>query len=278
MQELLAHPMVQVGLAPLVVALLVAAVLWRTRWAWLAVVAGWATAQSLAAGFSFTPLTAGRKVHLLLLLSPLAGLALDALAARAPRWLPGAVAAACGVASAWVFSSLLAQREGLTMAAAALGVAAFVGVTVALMLRLRDDGAATGAAGVAGGLGVGIAALLSASIGYFGAGVAFAAACGAMLLLQFGLRRDTEPGYTGALPLGLGLALSVSATTMLAQLPWYALPLLWVVPLLAAWRRAPHAGALRNRLVVNTALASAGVAPFVLAAWFAARAATSGVS
>lgn len=279
MQEMLSHPMVQAGVAPLAVALMVAAALWRTRWAWLAVVAGWAGAQALGAGISFTPLTAGRKVILLVLLAPAIGVLLDRVSHRAPRWLPWVIGALCGAATAWVFASLLAQLDGIALASAAVGLAAFVGVHTAATLKLLDDGAAAGAVGLAGGLAVGIAALLSASIGYFAGGVAIAAATGALLLLQFVFGRQAAPGYTGALPLGLGLALFAAATTMLAQLPWQALPLLWLVPLLAAWRRTPRtAGAVRTRLVADVALAVAGAVPFLLAAWFATRAGSSVVS
>lgn len=277
MQELLDHPMVQAGVAPLIMALLVAAALWRTRLAWLAVVAGYVTAVALSAGLAFTPLTAGRKVTLLVLLAPLIGLALDRLGASAPRWVAGLVGALGGLSTAWVFASLLGQREGAALVTTAAGLALFVGIQTALTLRLREDGAGGGATGVAAGLGVGIAALLSASIGYLTGGVAVAASAGALLLLQFVFNRQRAPGYTGTLPIGLGLALFAAATTMLAQLPWYALPLLWAVPLCASWRVAADRG-LRTRLVATTALAAAGAVPFLLAAWFATRAGSSVVS
>ena len=48
MSQLLEHPAVQGGVAPFVVALVVALALGRTRFAWLAIVAGWATSYVLA--------------------------------------------------------------------------------------------------------------------------------------------------------------------------------------------------------------------------------------
>lgn len=277
MQDLLNHPMVQAGVAPFVVALLVAGALWRTRFAWLAVVAGYLVAVSLASGLSFEPLTAGRKVTLLVLLSPLVGAVLDRLVSPGPRWLPWLIAAVCGLSTAWVFASVLGQREWAPRIGMAAALALYVGLHTLLALRLRDDGTAGGAAGVASGLAVGVAALLSASIGYLVGGVAMAAGTGALVLLQFVLNRGHAPGYLGTLPVGFGLALFAAATSVLAQLPWYALPLLWVVPVLAA--RPLMAGAvLRTRLAAVTALAVAGALPFVLAAWFAARASSSVVS
>jgi len=48
----------QGGIAPFVVALIVALVLARTRFAWLAIVAAYATQVALSTGFNFTPLSA----------------------------------------------------------------------------------------------------------------------------------------------------------------------------------------------------------------------------
>lgn len=57
MQTLLDDPMVQSGLAPFLVALVVAFALAGTRLAWLAVVAGVATTLAMSAGISFSPLS-----------------------------------------------------------------------------------------------------------------------------------------------------------------------------------------------------------------------------
>ncbi|HVL56289.1 MAG TPA: hypothetical protein VM491_07280, partial [Burkholderiaceae bacterium] len=202
MQDWLAHPAIHAGVLPLLVALAVATALYRSRLAWLAVVAGYATVVALTTGFAFSPLTVSRKVLLLVLLAPLAGLAADALPHRA-RLLHALLATGAGLLSVWVFITVLAQRDAAAAVPAGAAIAAFVGALVWLMLRLRDDGAAAGAAGLGLGLAVGIAALLSASLGYFGSGVAVAAACGALLLVQLFSARLIEPGFTGTLPIGL---------------------------------------------------------------------------
>ncbi|MFO1218863.1 MAG: hypothetical protein U1E89_10870 [Burkholderiaceae bacterium] len=281
MQELLNNPMVQAGIAPLLVALVVGGALWRTPLAWLAVAAAYATAVALTTGIGFTPLTAGRKVLLLVLLSPLAGLALERIGGRsgerAAAALPWIVGALAGLAAPWVFASVLAQREGAALAGSAAGLVLAVGIGTALTLRLRESGAHAGAAGVALGLAVGVAALLSASVGYLTGGVAMAAGAGALLLLQFVLARENRPGFVGTLSIGFGLHLFAAATVMLAQLPWVALPLLWLVPLAAALRLA-DGEAPRTRLVAAAVRAAVGAIPFVLVAWFAARAGSSVVS
>src|SRR5256886_5322385 len=74
MQEMLANPAVQGGLAPFIAALTVAALLAPFRLGGLAVVAAFATAVYFIAGFTFEPLTATRKIILLGFAAPLAGL------------------------------------------------------------------------------------------------------------------------------------------------------------------------------------------------------------
>lgn len=277
MQELFQNPMVQAGVAPLVVALVVALALWRTRHAWVAVVAAYAVAMALSTGIAFTPLTAGRKAMLLVLLSPLLGAVLDRLDAARLRVLPAVLSVCAGLATLWVFASLLAQREGSDRLLASAGMVAFVGGFLYLSLRLREQGAASGGHGIAAGLGVGVAALLSASVGYLTGGVALAAGTGALVLLQFAFNRAAAPGFSGMLPLGLAPALFATATVMLAQLPWYALPLLAAVPV-AASLAAARVQAVRTRLVVATAAAAVAALPFVLVAWNATRAGASVVS
>lgn len=269
MDPWLQHPAVQAGLAPLGVAVLVALVLGRTRFAWFAIIAAYTTMVLLTTGFSFSPLTSGRKVTLLVLLAPLVGLVLDRLPGPAKPLAP-LLAAVAGLGSVWVFFTVLAQREPMDALVAGLGVAAFVGLLLWLVLRLRDDGPATGAAGVGLGLAVGVGALLSASTGYFMAGVALAAGAGALQLAQLGLRRTLPAGFLGAATLGAGAALIAGATLMTAQLPWYALPLLLLVPVAAALPVAA-ARSLIARVALPTLAALAVAALPVAAAWFATQ-------
>ena len=210
---LLDDPMVQFALAPLVVALLMGGALVRTRLAWFALAAAFATAVGLSTGISFTPLTASRKVLLLVLAAPFAGLALDRLP-KPPRSIVPALAGLGGLASVWVFWSVLSQRDTAQMLALAGGVALFVGLMLALTLRLRDSGAAGGAAAVALGLAVGITAMLSASIGNFANGISIAAGGAGLLLLQFALDRTLAPGFVGMLTTGLASALFAATTFM----------------------------------------------------------------
>ena len=246
------HPAVQGGVAPLVVALVVAVALARTRFAWLAIVAGYATMIAISTGFSFSPLTVARKTVLIGLAAPLVGIAID-LGMRPSRAMMTALAVAAGAASIWVFMSILAQRDTMQAIVGGGGIAVFVALLVASTLRLRDDGLRGGAAGLGLGLATGIAGVLSASIGYLVAGVAIAASAGALLLVQVLLSRRIAPGVIGMLPVGLLTALFAAGALMLAELPWYALPLLLLVPL-AVTLRAPERAPIIVRAAVLAAL------------------------
>jgi len=267
MDDLLHNPAIQAGVAPLVTALVVAGALVRTRFAWIAIVAGYAAMVLLTTGFSFSPLSASRKVLLLVLFAPAIGVVLDLAAGRA-RWAAVALSTLAAIAALWGFSTVLVQRELAQALAAGALVAACTAAIVWLTLRLRGDGVAAGAAGLGLGIATGGAALLSASAGYLMSGIAIAAASGAMLLVQVAARRAIAPGLTGTLSIGLSSALVASATLMTAQLPWYALPLLPLVPLAASLVGGSRLS-LPARVALGAATAPAAAAAPLLAAWAA---------
>jgi hypothetical protein len=269
MQQWLDHPAVQAGVVPLAVALVVAAALSRTRWAWLGILSGYAAMIAMSIGFSFSPLTAARKVMLVGLLAPLVGGFAD-LMFKPARWPAFALSAIGGGLAVWVFASVLRQREGMASYGAGAGIALFVTVLVYATLRLRDDGLRSGAAGLGLGLATGIAGVLSASIGYLMAGISIAAAAGALLLVQVVASRGIAAGFTGTLTIGMLTALFAAGTTMLADLRWYVPPLLFLIPLgasLPAPGRAPQI--VRAAVVAAYALIAATIP--ILAAWYTAR-------
>ena len=276
MPDLLNDPMVQAGLAPFAVALAVAALLARVRLAGLAglaLVAGLATTLMLTTGIGFTPLSASRKVLLLVLLAPVVGLVLDTAGVRHKAAAP-VLDVLLGAAVAWVFQSLLSQAEVPQALMMGGGVAVFVALMVGLTLRLRDDGPAAAAATLGLGLAVGISALLSASIGTLMNGIALAAGGGALLLLQFVRATPLATGWTGALTTAAAAALFAAGTFMLAELRWPALALMLAVPLVAGLplyqRRA-----VRLRVVLLGLSASAAALLPIAAAWWATGAAAA---
>lgn len=268
MDSLLEHPAVMAGLLPLTAALVPAALLSRTRFAWLAVACAHAAMVAMTTGISFFPFSASRKVLLLVLAAPLLGIAID-------LWRPGSrtvrfVLALLAAASVgWVFGGVLGQRELPQALMAGGAVALVVALVTGLTLRLSADGPAAGAAGVGLGIAVGVAALLSASSGYFYSGIALAAACGGLQLVQFVTRRALVPGFTGAFGIGIAAALFAAASALLAQLPWHGLAAMVLPPLLAGLPVA-SAAPVRTRVVARSALAVAGALIPITAAWLAA--------
>ncbi|HEY1327118.1 MAG TPA: hypothetical protein VGI14_09280 [Casimicrobiaceae bacterium] len=270
------NPAVQGGIAPLVVGLVVGAALasthrlGRTPLAWLGVTAAYAVTTYLATGLQLTPLTASRKVMLVTVAGALIGLALD-LGARRSAGLAALCLVAAACATVWAFWSIVAQREGAASFGLAIGIASFAAVTVWLILSLADDGMRAAATGVGFGVATGVSAVVSASIGFLLSGMAIAASCGALLIVQVLARRDMPARFVAALSVGLPCALFAVGAMLLAQMPWFVLPLLLLVPLALALiplRALPPMA--RAAALVAVALVVA-VVP-VAAAWLAARA------
>jgi hypothetical protein len=227
--EMLNHPAVQGGVAPFAVALLIVFALGRIGLAGLAVAAALMTAVALASGISFSPLTAARKIMLLALAAPVAGLLLD-FAFKPTRLGNALIAIACAAASVWVFWSVLAQKEFAQAMLTGGTVAAFVAATIAIGSILSAEPVRAGAAGLCLGLGAGISAMLGASAVFALYGIALGAASGAFLLVQMLSGRKMQAGATFMLPAMLAPALLASGTMVLATLPWYALPALALAP------------------------------------------------
>jgi hypothetical protein len=267
--ELLDHPLFQGGLAPLGVAMVVGFALARTRFAWLAIMPAYATMVALDTGFSLFPPTVARKTMAVGLLAPLVGIVAD-LYPRLSRRIALVLVIVAALLSLWIFQTALENRTATNAIVAGAGVAVFVAAMVAAVLQLRDDGLRGGAAGVGLGLAASVAGILSASIGALIAGAAIASACGAMLILQIVLSRPLAPGFTGALPVGMLIALIVARTQELALLPWYALPLALIVPL-AASMPVPRQSSVIARAAVLVAYALAAAALPIGAAWYAAQ-------
>jgi hypothetical protein len=270
------NPAVQGGIVPLVIALVVAGVLafvpglGRTTAPWLAVLVGYLASTWLSTGIAFSPLTATRKVLVIVVVGALAGFIAD-LARAGSRKLEAVFSVAAGVAAAWAFQSILVQRDTMPAIGVALAIAGYAAAQAWLLLAQREDGLRTGAIGVGLGLATGVAAVLSASIGFLLSGVAIAAGAGALLLVQVLGRRTVPAGHAGAIVIGLGCALFALGAVMLAEMPWFVPPLLLVVPLGAraldprGLRPMARASALVG---ICVALALVPIA----AAWFAARA------
>jgi hypothetical protein len=266
--ELLNHPAVQGGVAPFVAALVVVLVFGRVRLGGLAVLAGFVTAAYLVSGIAFTPLTATRKIVLLALTSPVVGMLAD-FAFRPTRAGTAILALLAAAAALWVFWPVLAQKEtaqALLLGANAALLAAWL---VAFALgALAERPLQAGAAGLGLGVAVGGCAILGASAVYGSYGISLAAASGAFLLPQLISGRKIAAGATFVLPVSLAAALLAGGTAILAQLPWYVLPVLGLIPAATCLPAPEKAWA---RAITASAYALAVAALALALAWQASR-------
>ena len=230
MQELLDHPAVQGGLAPFVIALIVAELLQRLRLSGLAIIAGFAATVYLVSGFSFEPLTSARKIVLLGLISAVLALMIFRF-----NWRPLRVilVIAGGIAAVWMALRILQQQDLTHMLLWSSGCSLYVGWLIFWMDTLHESPVRAGSAGMTLGLGTGGSALLGASalLGQFG--LALGAAASAYLLLQAVSNSRLSCGRSFTLPLSLIAGLIGCLAVLTTQLPWYALPVLAIIPLAA---------------------------------------------
>jgi hypothetical protein len=268
MNDWISHPAVQGGVAPFLAALAAAAVLQFARLGGLAILAGFATVAMLLNGFAFSPLTATRKMILLGLSAPVLGVLAD-FVLRDERWIRAGIALLCGAVVPWAFLAVLDQRSSAEGYAVGAGLFAYVAVLVALTAGLRADGVRAGAAGLALGLGSGICAILSASALYGLYGIALGAAAGGFLLVSMVRGKAIAAGWTFACPAGLVAGLIGAGSLLLAQLPWYSLPAMLLVPL-AARIPAPVSPVWLRAIATSVYAFAAAAVPAGLA-WYASH-------
>lgn len=233
MQELLSNPAVQAGIAPFIAALAATGLLRPFRLSGLSVIAGFTLTVYLIGGLAFDPLTSSRKIVLVGLLAALLALL---LALVNPRWLRAALSVAAGATAVWVYARILQQQETTDMVLRGAGCAVYVAWLVYWMDGLRDAPVKAGSAGLALGLGSGVAALFGASASLGQMGIALGASAGAFLLIQMLTGKPLPTGRMYTLPLALIAGLLACLAVLTADLPWYALLPLGLVPLLVRIR------------------------------------------
>ena len=263
MQDLLSHPAVQGGIAPFLVALVAAIALRRWRLSGLALAAGFITTVLLTSSFGLTPLTATRKAILLVVLAAALG---TVLARSGWRWMRVSLATAAGIAILWVTWRILQQHQFVTALPWGAGCAAYAAWLVFWSDRLHGQPARAGSAGLALGLGTGLAALLGSSTLLGMLGLSLGAASGAYLLVPMLTGRQLPCSRAFTLPLSLASAVIGCLGVLTASLPWYALLVLAAVPSVAQLpvpRRAP----LRLQLLQLSVLSLACTAVAVYLTW-----------
>ena len=242
MQEFLANPAVQGGVAPLAIALVLSLGLRPLKLEGLSLVAAFIGSVYLVSGLDFMPLTSTRKLVVLAIAAPVVGLLVD-FAFKPTRIGAAFIAIAAAAGALWAFWPVLSHKPGnmpwLLGGSAVLALAFLAGFA---LLRLAEDSVRAGAAALALGLGAGICSVLSASVLYGTYGIAVAAGAGGYLLPQMILGRKSQGGASFALTFAITGGLIAAGAMTLAQLPWYCVLVLALVPIgaiLPAPRNAP---------------------------------------
>ncbi|MEO5670755.1 MAG: hypothetical protein ABIR26_08710 [Ramlibacter sp.] len=215
-------------MAPFLVALVLSALLVRTRFLALAQVAGFVVLAYLAIGLSFESFTSTKKLALVGFGTGFLAIALEREGGFSRRSV-AALVVVLATATTWVAWRLLAQLDiGPALLRGAVAIL-YVTVLAASTLHVSRDPVAGAATGLMVGLGTGALAVLGASALLGQVGISVGAAAGATLLAQMVRGRNAPVGWTLSLPASVVSALAGVLAVLSAALPWYAL-----LPALAA--------------------------------------------
>ena len=250
MHDLLTHPAVLAGLLPFIAALLTAELLQRLRLSGLAVVAGFASTVYFIADFSSEPLTDTRKIIWLGILASAVAIPLTLLVWS--HWRPILTALAAAIA-VWVSWHSLQQQPIANALLWGAACALYAGWLVFWFDGLRDKPVAAGSAGLALGLGSGLAALLCGTVIVGEFSLALGAAAAAYLVIQLITNSPISCGRTFTLPLSLIAAMAGILAAIGGRLPWHVLPVLGLIPL-AAHIPIPEKWTLRLRTLALSAM------------------------
>jgi len=265
MQNWFDDPFVQSAVLPFLVALVVAVVLGRVapRWGGLALVCGvLVTVQVM--NLDMARLDSTTKIVLLGVAAAVLGLVRDRFAAER-GWLPAVFFLVGAVAITWVTWPVLLRREGAPFWYLLAGAVAYVGWMWAASEFVRDDVHRCAVTAVAVGTATALCVVLGASAKLGQLGGAAAAAGGAYLAVAL-VNPSLAGGSVIALPATALGGLLGYAALVYARLPWYCLPAIALVPILA---RVPLPSGMSRwwRACILLATVSPAVIVAVVLAW-----------
>lgn len=264
LQELLNNPAVQAGLAPFLAGLITAVLFRRIKLSGLSIIAGFIITVYLASDFTIVPLTSVRKIVLSGWISAALALLLFLLNLRRPASLLPILG---GAAAIWTVLRILQQQPTQVLLLWGTACAAYVAILVWGMDKLSDkEPLRAASAASALGIGTGGAALVGASalLGQFG--LALGAAAGAHLLIQMITNKPLSTGRTFTFPLAMISGLAGCVAVLGAQLPWYVLPILAAIPLLA-WLAPLPQRSVRIQTLLLSMLTFAFAVGAIYATW-----------
>lgn len=234
MDELLANPAIQGGIAPFLVALVIAGLFLRLNiLAGLGITAGFVTTVMLTTGIEFEPLTSTRKITLLIMVTPILAIVLQMIDKyndfSNKVFVTFAVAAVL-----WVLWPVIKNNPSVETLSLTFSYLIYAGWMIKLFMRMSEQPgivASTAATGV--GIAIGGSALIGASLLLGQMGLALAAAGGAILFVQLLSKNQEDAGFTLPMTSAMIAALLLPAAIVYAKVPWIILPIVAIIPLLA---------------------------------------------
>lgn len=232
LESLLDNLVVQTAIAPLLVAL-VSGLLFRVvvpRATGIGLILGFVAAAYLINGADLRQLSAVEKMVLATIAAAVAGALVEIIGLPARSRRPLLIALAVS-ALGWIAYKTLGAKQGLSLVAYSLGGVAYLAWLSFMLDRLRSRAAASGVL-IPLGLGTGFCAMAGSSALMGQLGLAMAAAAGGLGLL-FLFHDNYRVGAELTFPAAMAYGLLGYGAWLYASLPWYALPVLACVPLVA---------------------------------------------
>jgi len=234
LDELLANPAIQGGVAPFLVALVIAGLFYRINiLAGLAIVAGFITTVMLTTGIAFEPLTSTRKITLLVMIIPVLAIILQ-LIDKYNDFTIRVFHVFASAAVLWVLWPVISNNPSIEMLFLTLSYIVYAAWMMKVFMRMNEQPAIVTSTAVTGvGIAIGGSALIGASALLGQLGLALAATGGAFLLVQLISKSDEDSGLTLTMTSAMIAALVLPVAIEYAQVPWIVLPIVVLIPLLA---------------------------------------------
>jgi hypothetical protein len=195
-------------------------------------VSGLVVVIALTIGISIEPVTAVKKLVIVVLGATAIALILEAASTDARRAVAAALAVMAGLAAVWTLQRVLAQHDSPRAWAIGLGAFAFaLATTGASIVAGAASSLRAAVIGACLGWGSGALALLGSSALLAQIGLAVGTASAAVALLQMVRGREAPLGWTVVVPAAVAASIIGALASATGDLPWYCLIPLPLAPL-----------------------------------------------
>lgn len=264
MSNILSLPEVQSAVVPLLLALALGLSLNKSAKSLvgLGLVVAFLASAYLINGLHFSPLTGTRKIIIVSLLATVVALSLALIGLKSSLRRP-VIGAVAMFAMLWVFWKYLGQQPLWIASIWVIVGTAYVVWQAFIMDRSAHDALASTSVLAALGVGTGLTAILGGSALLGQLGLAMGAAAGGLWFVAV-----VQAGWVSnclvTLPSNIVLALLGLAAVAFANVPWYALIPLALLPLLAGLSIPVQQRWVRGILQASLAMLVAGTAPIIV--------------